>query len=192
MNVDRPLDYSSDATTRVAANELPSDSVAISAWPTDVDELVAWMRLHSDLAADAVPQARTLELHARVTATWARRSGACDSLIAAAVLHELPFIEDVPTRDAWLPMPWLRTLFPDAVLGPIRLLSAARAWRALPGRVEASEPAGDASDAFLARPHAARALRLAEFEEAALRHGHDETTLPWSALLPVLSRVALL
>ena len=187
MNVDRPLDFAPDFNARAAANESPRASVPVSAWPTDVDELIAWMRVHSDVALFG--PGLTLEQHARATATWARRSGACDSLIAAAVLHELPFIEDVPTRDAWLPMPWLRTIFPDSVLGPIRLLSAARAWRSLlagqHGRVE--EP-----DAFLSRPHAARAVRLAEFEEAARRGGVDETALPWSALMPVLSRVSLI
>lgn len=182
MNVDRPLNPASDRPTLVAANDLPSDSISISAWPTDVDELVAWIRLHGEPDADPGRAGRSLEAHARVAATWARRGGACDSLIAAAVLHELPFIEDVPIREAWLPMPWLRTLFPDAVLGPIRLLSVARAWRALPGRSD---------DSFLSRPHATRAVRLAEFEEAARRHGPDDSTLPWSALLPVLSRVAL-
>jgi hypothetical protein len=187
MNVDRPLDFASDFAARVATNESPRASVPASAWPTDVDELVAWMRVHSDTPVPGA--ALTLEQHARVTATWARRSGACDSLIAAAVLHELPFIEDVPTRDAWLPMPWLRTIFPDAVLGPIRLLSAARAWRSLPAglTVRAEEP-----DAFMNRPHAARAVRLAEFEEAARRSGVDESALPWSALMPVLSRVSLI
>lgn len=187
MNVDRPLDFGSEFSSRLAANESPRASVPASAWPTDVDELVAWMRVHSDAKPIGVP-CLTLEEHARATATWARRSGACDSLIAAAVLHELPFIEDVPTRDAWLPMPWLRTMFPDAVLGPIRLLSSARAWRSLlvGANARVHEP-----DAFLSRPHAARAVRLAEFEEAARRGGVDETTLPWSALMPVLSRVSL-
>ncbi len=184
MNVDRPLDSGSEFASRLAANESPRAVVPASAWPTDVDELVAWMRMHSNAALFGT-QGLTLEEHARATATWARRGGACDSLIAAAVLHELPFIEDVPTRDAWLPMPWLRTLFPDAVLGPIRLLSAARSWRSL--QVKADEP-----DSFLSRPHAARAVRLAEFEEAARRSGLDETALPWSALIPVLGRVSLI
>ena len=179
MNVDRPLNPARGRPALAAANDLPDDAMSIADWPTGVDDLVAWIRRHSDRAADA---GRPLETHARVAATWARHGGACDSLIAAAVLHELPFIEDVPVREAWLPMPWLRTLFPEAVLGPIRLLGAARAWRAAPGRPD---------DTFLIRPHAARALRLAEFAEAARRHGPDDSTLPWSALLPVLSRVAL-
>lgn len=179
MNIDRSSDRSSDTSAHEAWRRV----APASAWPTDVDELVAWMRLHSDAGLVGSP-GLTLEQQARATATWARRSGACDSLIAAAVLHELPFIEDVPTRDAWLPMPWLRTLFPDAVLGPIRLLSAARAWRSLQVRA-------DAPDAFLSRPHAARAVRLAEFEEAACRYGADEAALSWSALLPVLGRVSL-
>lgn len=183
MHVDRPLDFAADFTSHSPAHEPQRHCAPASAWPTDVDELVAWMRVHSDVVHHG-SHGLTLEEHARVTATWARRSGACDSLIAAAVLHELPFIEDVPTRDAWLPMPWLRTLFPDAVLGPIRLLSAARAWRSLHVRVD--EP-----DAFLNRPHAARAVRLAEFEEASRRQGVEESTLPWSALVPVLSRVSL-
>lgn len=183
MNVDRSPD--------AVVHDAPRLVAPASAWPTDVDELVAWMRVHSD-ANPTGGHGLTLEQHARAAATWARRSGACDSLIAAAVLHELPFIEDVPTREAWLPMPWLRTLFPDAVLGPIRLLSAARAWRGLPTQGLAGFTAVlDAADAFLNRPHAARAVRLAEFEEAARRHGLDDGTLPWSALLPVLGRVSL-
>lgn len=187
MNIDRSSDRSSDTSAHEAWRRV----APASAWPTDVDELVAWMRLHSDAGLVGSP-GLTLEQQARATATWARRSGACDSLIAAAVLHELPFIEDVPTRDAWLPMPWLRTLFPDAVLGPIRLLSAARAWRSLPSQERGGLAAGAVDpDAFLSRPHAARAVRLAEFEEAARRHGLDDTTLSWSALLPVLGRVCL-
>lgn len=163
------------------ARRARSDSPAASSgWPSTVDALVEWIEAHgnTELPGHDV----TLARHARAAATLARRDGACDALIAAAVVHDLPFIEEQPTREAWLPMPWLRTLFDDNVLGPVRLMGEARAHRA-------QGDAASRSD-FLSQPHAARAMRLVGFDTAARSREAAQSALPWSSLLPILHRVA--
>jgi hypothetical protein len=163
------------------ARRARSDSPAApSGWPSTVDALVEWIEAHgnTELPGHDV----TLARHARAAATLARRDGACDALIAAAVVHDLPFIEEQPTREAWLPMPWLRTLFDDNVLGPVRLMGEARAHRALGDAASRSD--------FLSQPHAARAMRLVGFDTAARSREAAQSALPWSSLLPILHRVA--
>lgn len=147
-------------------------------WPTSAAELVDWIEAHAlrTLPGHDLP----LALHARMAATLARQDGACDALIAAAVLHDLTCTHDQPGCDAWLPMPWLRTLFDDNVLGPLRLMSAARTHGLM------GDPAS--RSAFVAEPHASRALRLVGYDEAARRADAAESALPWSALRPVLQR----
>ena len=106
----------------------PDRTPSPSAWPSTVDALVEWIEAHGN--AELPGHDVSLARHARAAATLARRDGACDALIAAAVVHDLPFIEEQPTREAWLPMPWLRTLFDDNVLGPVRLMGEDVAVRA--------------------------------------------------------------
>lgn len=148
-------------------------------WPMDADGLVSWVQRHAHFEVPGQPL--TLEPHVRAVATWVRRSGGCDSLIAAALLQGLQAVPE----PAGVPVTWLRTLFPDSVIGPLRLLPAATAWRRL------RDPAHLLSDGFLGRPHAVRAVRLAECVEAARGQPVDLPMLPWSALLPVLRRCAL-
>jgi predicted HD phosphohydrolase len=156
----------------------------MSGWPNTTDDLVDWMLANGEreLPGHAVP----LQAHARAAATLARRDGACDTLIAAAALHKLPGLAEEHSHDQFAPPPmvWLRTLFPDAVLGPIRLMPAARAWLAM----------GDSPSVhheFLDQSHALRALRLCGFEDAAYQPEAIGSALPWSALRPVLQRCAL-
>lgn len=154
----------------------------VSMWPTTADDVVDWLLING--SQELPGHANTLERHARAAATLARRDGACDALIAAAVLHQLPCMADTAdSHAAQLPMPWLRTLFPDAVLGPIRLMGAARTWLAM------GDPASRQD--FLKHEHASRALRLCRFEEAAHKPEAIDSALSWAALRPVLRRCAL-
>jgi phosphonate degradation associated HDIG domain protein len=73
--------------------------------------------------------------HALQTAHLAAESGASDALIAACLLHDLghmiqperdeaddtPTLRGVDDRHQYVALPWLRGLFDDAVLEPIRL-----------------------------------------------------------------------
>lgn len=154
----------------------------MSAWPTSVDDLVDWLVVNGqhELPGHSV----SLEAYSRAAATLARRDGACDALIASALLHKLPGAADAHDRSNALPLPWLRTLFPDHVLGPIRLMAQAQTWLLM------GDQSGPHHD-FLERPHALRALRLCGFAEAAYRREAIESALPWSSLRPILRRCAL-
>jgi phosphonate degradation associated HDIG domain protein len=129
--------------------------------------------------------------HALQCAMQAAEGGASAELIAAALLHdvghliaELPHTLERDTDDVhqYLPIPFLRGTFADAVLEPIRLHVDAKRylcrvesgyWDALsPASRHSLELQGGSFDAlaaerFLARPFAWDAIRLRRWDDSA-------------------------
>jgi phosphonate degradation associated HDIG domain protein len=129
--------------------------------------------------------------HALQCAMLAAQGGASAELIAAAFLHdlghllaELPHALERETDDVhqYLPIPFLRGTFPDAVLEPIRLHVDAKRYlcRLDAGYWDSLSPASKhslelqggifdtlAADRFLSRPFAWDAIRLRRWDDAA-------------------------
>jgi predicted HD phosphohydrolase len=111
-------------------------------------------------------------------ASLARRAGACDHLITAALAHDFARCcqghdeEDVTTCSASL----LVEVFPDPVLEPMRSLA----------READTVPAGTT----LARYAIAQGQRLRAYVHAA-RTCSDDALLSWQALLKIARRVSL-
>ncbi len=153
--------------------------------------------------------------HALQTAQRAEQDGASDSLIAAALLHDLghllhPRVQalDTPTEQGiddlhqFYALPFLRGNFTDAVLEPIRLhVDAKRCLCAIDADYFAHLSADsvrslalqggvfDAAQAaqFQALPYAADALRLRRWDDLAKQA--DCATLPLEHYLEVVGRV---
>ncbi|MEK6423673.1 MAG: phosphonate degradation HD-domain oxygenase [Burkholderia gladioli] len=130
--------------------------------------------------------------HALQSAQLADDEGAGDALITAALLHDLghllneqgetPTARGIDDLHQYYALPFLRGLFPDAVLEPIRLhVDAKRCLCAIePGYAEALSAdsvrslalqggiySNEDAQAFLQRPHAAGAIRLRRWDDAA-------------------------
>ena len=130
--------------------------------------------------------------HALQAAHMAEREGAGDALVVAALLHDLghmlnlqgetPTARGIDDQHQYFAIPFLRPLFPPAVIEPIRLhVDAKRALCALePDYYEAlSEDSKrsltlqggifskDAMQAFLAKPHAEDAMRVRRWDDQA-------------------------
>lgn len=141
--------------------------------------------------------------HALQSAWLAEQEGASDSLIVAAFLHDVghlindhgtqknqftPTLEGIDDRHQYVALPFLRGLFDDAVLTPIRLhvdakrylcvrgdgrLSGASYWADLSADSKRSlELQGGVftsaeADRFIADPHAADAVRLRIWDDRA-------------------------
>jgi phosphonate degradation associated HDIG domain protein len=130
--------------------------------------------------------------HALQTAHAAEQAGAHDALITAALLHDLghllnlqgetPSERGIDDQHQYFAMPFLRGLFPDAVLEPIRLhVDAKRALCALDaGYHDALSEDSKRSlqlqggifgpsevQRFTARPFAEDAMRLRRWDDAA-------------------------
>jgi phosphonate degradation associated HDIG domain protein len=139
--------------------------------------------------------------HALQCAMLAAEGGASAELIAASLLHdvghliaELPHSLERETDDVhqYLPIPFLRGTFADAVLEPIRLHVDAKRYlcRSEQGYWDALSPASRhslelqggtfdtlAADRFLARPSAWDAIRLRRWDDAAKVAGRATPSL---------------
>src|SRR5512139_978051 len=136
--------------------------------------------------------------HALQSAELAERAGASDELVLAAFLHDLghlindqgdtPTLRGVDDRHEYVALPFLRDLYGDAVLQPIRLhvdakrylcargdggVSGAEYWAALSADSKRSlELQGGIfsaaeADRFIAQPHAADAVRVRLWDDLA-------------------------
>jgi phosphonate degradation associated HDIG domain protein len=157
--------------------------------------------------------------HALQSAELAEREGASDALVLAAFLHDLghlindqgetPTLRGVDDRHEYVALPFLRDLYGEAVLQPIRLhveakrylcargdgrLSGAEYWSALSSDSKRSlELQGGIfsaaeADAFIARPHAAAAVRLRLWDDLAKDAGAP--TPPVDRYLELAGRLA--
>jgi len=140
--------------------------------------------------------------HALQSAQLAEQAGAGDELVLAAFLHDLghlindqgdtPTLRGVDDRHEYVALPFLRELYGDAVLQPIRLhveakrylcargdgeLSGAQYWVALSADSKRSlelqggiHTEGQA-DAFIAQPFAGDAVRLRRWDDLAKTAG---------------------
>ena len=153
----------------------------------DIERLFA-LHGHIEYAGEGVSQ---LE-HALQSAQLAERDGAAPELVTAALLHDLghmlnlqgetPTARGIDDQHQYFAVPFLRGLFPAAVIEPIRLhVDAKRALCALEAGYYAAlsedskrslalqggtySPADAAI--FRARPHAEDAMRLRRWDDAA-------------------------
>ena len=151
--------------------------------------------------------------HALQCAQLAERAGGTPHLVAACLLHDLGHLvaerhdgeapPDVDDVHQYLALPFLRGVFPDAVLDPIRLhvdakrylcYAEAEYWAALsPASQHSLELQGgrfdaDGARAFLSQPHAKDAVLLRRFDDLAKVPGR--TTPPLAYYADVLRSVA--
>jgi phosphonate degradation associated HDIG domain protein len=172
----------------------------------DIERL---FRDHGDIAysGEGVSQ---LE-HALQTAQRAEEAGAGDELITAALLHDLghllnlqgatPTARGIDDQHQYFSIPFLRPVFPAAVVEAIRLhVDAKRALCALePDYYEALSEDSKRSltlqggifsrretEAFLAKPFAENAMRVRRWDDAAKVAG--EQTRPIGHYLEIVSR----
>jgi len=147
---------------------------------------------HIEYSGEGVTQ---LE-HALQAAQFAQEEGASDALVTAAFLHDLghllnlqgetPTARGIDDQHQYFAIPFLRPLFPEAVIEPIRLhVDAKRALCALEpayhdalsadskrslklqGGVFAPAEAGR----FIGQPHAAQAVQVRLWDDAAKVRG---------------------
>jgi len=130
--------------------------------------------------------------HALQCAHLAEQADSPPELLAAALLHDLghllakPSTPETDDVHQYLPLPFLRSVFPAAVLDPIRLHVDAKRylcysdegyWRTLsPASKRSLELQGgifdaDGAQAFLRQPHAEDAVLLRRFDDLAKTHG---------------------
>lgn len=146
--------------------------------------------------------------HALQTAQLAERAGADDALVTASLLHDLghlladggdsPTLRGVDDAHQFFVVPFLRGLFPSAVIEPIRLHVDGKRWlcHARPGyhgTLSADSKRSlvlqggifDADEAatFIAKPGARDAVRLREWDDLA-----KEAALPTPTLRHFLDR----
>jgi phosphonate degradation associated HDIG domain protein len=151
--------------------------------------------------------------HALQSAQLAHDEGAGDALITAALLHDLghllneqgetPTARGIDDLHQYYALPFLRGVFPDAVLEPIRLhVDAKRCLCAIePGYAEALSAdsvrslalqggiySSEDARAFLARPHAADAIRVRRWDDAAKVAGG--VTKPLDYFIEIAARAA--
>jgi phosphonate degradation associated HDIG domain protein len=167
-------------------------------------------RLYAERGGLTYGEGVTQTEHAVQCAVWAEAGGARDSLVVAALLHDIGhlfFDEDaadqgIDDRHEIVGAQALRRLFNEAVRGPIALHVAAKRYLcfAEPGYFDALSPASKAtlvlqggpfdeeeSMAFARLPYWREAVTLRRLDEA----GKDETASAraFSDFLPVMRRV---
>jgi phosphonate degradation associated HDIG domain protein len=128
--------------------------------------------------------------HALQCAAWARETGAPDTLVAAALLHDLGHLlyeqdgdemgADHDDVHQYAALPFLRPHLPSAVLEPIKLHVDAKRWlcgtepaywatlsagsqRSL--ELQGGPFSAEAAQAFIAQPHAAQAVQLRRWDD---------------------------
>jgi phosphonate degradation associated HDIG domain protein len=152
--------------------------------------------------------------HALQSAQLAEEAGAGDALVTAALLHDLghllnmqgetPTARGIDDQHQYFAIPFLRPLFPPAVIEPVRLhVDAKRALCALEpeyyeGLSEDSRRSltlqggifsRDETQAFLAKPHAEDAMRVRRWDDRAKVAGL--ATPPLAHYLEAAARCAL-
>jgi len=187
------------------------NTLAIPATASSLAEVLALLRTAGERRYDGEPVSH--REHALQCATLALDQGEPATLVAACLLHDIghlladadapttPTLAGVDDRHEVRGPAWLATLFPPAVLQPIRWHVDAKRFLAAtePGYLQALSADSQRSLAlqggpmdsavrgrFLARPYAEEALRLRRLDEAAKRPGM--ATRPLEALAGVLER----
>jgi phosphonate degradation associated HDIG domain protein len=159
-----------------------------------LDDIRALFDRHGGTAYSGEPV--TQREHALQSALLAERDGADDALVAAALLHDLghllsrqgetPSERGIDDLHQYYVLPFLRPLFTDAVLEPIRLhVDAKRCLCALDAGYHDSLSADsvrslklqggifdrEAAEEFLRRPYARDAIRLRRWDDLAKTAG---------------------
>jgi phosphonate degradation associated HDIG domain protein len=152
--------------------------------------------------------------HALQAAKLAEDEGAGDALVTAALLHDLghmlnlqgdtPTARGIDDTHQYFAIPFLRGVFGEAVLEPIRLhVDAKRALCALEGdyfaalsedsrrslKLQGGTYSREEADAFLAQPYAEDAIRVRRWDDDAKVAG--KPTPPLSHFLEIARRAAL-
>jgi len=147
--------------------------------------------------------------HALQAATLAEDEGASAAVVSAALLHDLghllndqgetPTLRGIDDMHQFAALPFLRGLFGDDVLVPIKLHVDAKRYLCAtrPGYFEALSPDSkrslelqggvlttDEAAAFIARPHAQAAVRVRVWDDLAKIAG--ATTPPLAHFIPAL------
>ena len=176
-----------------------------------IDDIRLLFDRHGDTAYPGEPL--TIAEHSLQTAQKARDEGATDELVTAAFLHDLGHFlnfkdetevaRGTDDQHQYFAIPFLRPLFPAAVIEPIRLhVDAKRALCALdpgyhaaltPGSLRSLEIQGgifseEQAAAFLARPFAREAVRLRRWDDASKVAGVP--TAGFEHFLAIASRCA--
>lgn len=156
----------------------------------DRDQIRALFERHGDLSYSGEPV--TQLDHALQCAALAEADGASDALICAALLHDIGHLLNKDSSNPATPgtddlhqfygLPFLRPVFPDAVVEPIRLhVDAKRCLCAIDtgyfagltaGSVRSLERQGgvyseEEAEAFLAKPYAPDAIRVRRWDDRA-------------------------
>ena len=165
---------------------------------------------HIEYAGEGVSQ----QEHALQCGQLAEGAGAAPELVTAAVLHDLghmlnlqgetPTARGVDDQHQYFAIPFLRGLFPAAVIEPIRLhVDAKRALCALETdyyealsedskrslTLQGGIFSGEQLAAFQAKPHAEDAMRVRRWDDAAKIPG--AATPPLSHFLEIAARCAV-
>ncbi|WP_323123380.1 phosphonate degradation HD-domain oxygenase [Burkholderia alba] len=155
-----------------------------------LDDIRTLFDRHGDTAYSGEPV--TQREHALQSALLAEQAGAADELVVAALLHDLGHLlnhqGETPTERGiddlhqYYVLPFLRPLFPDAVLEPVRLhVDAKRCLCAIDAgyydslsadsvrslRLQGGVFDADTAAEFLRRPYAEDALRLRRWDDLA-------------------------
>lgn len=167
---------------------------------------------HANGAVQYGAEAVTQQQHALQSAHQAERAGASPALIAAALLHDLGHLlapERLPGSRGgddlhqFMALPFLRGVFPEAVLAPIRLHVDAKRYlcQAAPGYWAGLSPASKRSlvlqggvfsaeeaAAFMEQAFAADAVALRRWDDRA--KDPQATTPGWTHYAAVLQRAS--
>jgi phosphonate degradation associated HDIG domain protein len=182
----------------------------IALFSVDDIQTLLHQRGHEQYSGEPVTQLQ----HALQTAAQAEAEGADDELTTAALLHDLghlvqdlgetPTLRGVDDLHQFIALPFLRGLFPDRVLNAVqhhvdakRYLCATRPAYAAALSVDSQRSlllqggVFDAAQAaaFLARPGAADAVRLRQWDD--LAKSADAVTPPLAHFIERASRIAL-
>ena len=172
---------------------------------SDIERLFA-EHGHIEYSGEGVTQ---LE-HALQSAQLAEQAGASAELVTAALLHDLghllnlqgetPTARGIDDQHQYFAIPFIRPLFPPAVIEPIRLhVDAKRALCALDpayyGNLSEDSKRSlelqggifsrEEAQAFLAKPHAEEAMRIRRWDDAAKVPG--AATPPFAHYLEIAS-----
>jgi phosphonate degradation associated HDIG domain protein len=164
---------------------------------------------HIEYSGEGVTQ---LE-HALQAATLAEQEGAGDALVTAALLHDLghllnrqgetPSARGIDDQHQYFAIPFLRPLFPPAVIEPIRLhVDAKRALCTLEPayhdalsqdsrrslKLQGGVFSAEGMQAFMAKPYAADAIRVRRWDDNAKKPGTRTPSL--GHFLPAVARCA--